>query len=101
MQQWTDQINKVLQASGLKGVYFYTPLCGTCQLAERMLGVVKEIVPLIEFGKVDVNYVPDLAERYEIQSVPCLLIFKNNMVIKRIYAFQSVDVLYKHLKDLD
>lgn len=57
-------------------MYFYTPLCGTCQVAKRMLDVTKELFPHLSFGMIDVNYMQELAVDWQIESVPCLIIFK-------------------------
>lgn len=46
------------------------------------------------------NYVQTIAESYEIESVPCLLLFKEGQLRKKIYAFQSVPYLYGVLKEI-
>ena len=51
--------------------------------------------PEIPIGKADLNYVQDIAIDYEIESVPCLLIQKDGIVMHKIYAFQSVPYLLK------
>ena len=79
-------------------VYVYTPICGTCQVASRMLTVAKEIVPSVEIIKCDVNYARQLAEKYQIESVPCLLLFKKGQLQKKIYAFQSVPYLLENIQ---
>lgn len=81
-------------------VYVYTPLCGTCQVAKKMLTVTEAALPNLHIGMIDLNYAPHLAADYEIESVPCLLVFQRGGIIKRIYAFQSVEYLYYELKPL-
>lgn len=79
-------------------MYFFTPLCGTCQVAGKMLDVVEKIIPQFEFSKADLNYMPEIAEKYSIESVPCLLIFQNGVCKEKIYAVQSVTNLYEIFK---
>ncbi|MEI4801357.1 thioredoxin family protein [Bacillus sp. NPDC077411] len=79
-------------------LYVYTPMCGTCQLAKKMLTVVEAALPHLEIGMLNVNYAPHFAREYEIESVPCLLIFEKNQLVKKIYAFQSVEYLYMELQ---
>ncbi|EMA6342341.1 thioredoxin family protein [Bacillus cytotoxicus] len=79
-------------------LYVYTPMCGTCQLAKKMLTVVEAAIVDLEVGMLDLNYAPHLAREYEIESVPCLLIFENGTLKKKIYAFHSVEYLYKELQ---
>lgn len=75
-------------------LYFFTPMCGTCQLAGRMLEVVEQLFQEVPFYKADLNYMPEVAEQFEIESVPCMLVIKEGIVFEKIYAFQSVPYLH-------
>ncbi|MFC5773003.1 thioredoxin family protein [Ectobacillus antri] len=99
MIEWTEQeaMKRAIEP-GKTVLYAHTPLCGTCQLAKKMLTVVEAALPELEIGMVDLNYAPDLARTYEIASVPCLLVLHEGKVDKQIYAFQSVNYLYDELK---
>lgn len=81
--------------SGL--IYFFTPLCGTCRVASRMLQIVEELVQ-IKMGKMNLNFFPDLASDYVIESVPCLLIVQDGVVKETLYAFHSVPYLLEKIK---
>jgi thioredoxin-like negative regulator of GroEL len=85
------------KASGL--VYFYTPMCGTCQVASKMLQVIEQLVEL-DIGKMNLNFYPDLARDFEIESVPCLLFVEAGEVKETLYAFQSVPFLHEKIKQL-
>ena len=93
-----EVIEKRLKSEEVICVYVYTPICGTCQVATRMLSVVKEIVPSVEIVKTDVNYARQFAENYQIESVPCLLLFKKGQLQKKIYAFRSVPYLIENIQ---
>lgn len=93
-QEWEDQTrNSVVTA-----YYLYAPMCGTCQVASKMLEVVEELLPNVQIGKANLNYEEELAIDHEIESVPCLLISKNGEISNKIYAFQSVPFLFEQLK---
>jgi thioredoxin-like negative regulator of GroEL len=83
------------KATGL--VYFYTPMCGTCQVASKMLQVIEELIEL-EIGKMNLNFYPDFAREFEIESVPCLLFVESGQVQETLYAFQSVPFLLEKIK---
>lgn len=101
MEQWErDQIEALMKEKNELFLYLYTPLCGTCQLAGKMIEVVAAMLPAKKWGKSDLNYLPDLANKWEIESVPCLLIYKNGKIAKKIYAFHSVPYLYEQIKSL-
>jgi thioredoxin 1 len=98
MKNWTSaEFAAFLEGGGTGLAYFYTPLCGTCQVASRMLEVVSSLFPDLEIGKTDLNYAPDIAEAYEIMSVPCLFLVKEGKVAESIYAFQSVPYLLEKI----
>lgn len=96
-KEWLKEKNTNVSAA----FYLYTPMCGTCQVASRMLEVVKELVPDVPIGRANLNYVQEIAELYQVESVPCLLITKNGKLTEKIYAFQSVPYLYEKLKSVD
>ena len=101
MEEWTKAgVEAFLKEKRTGYLYFYTPMCGTCQVASKMLTVVEQLLPDVPSGKADLNYLPEMAERFEIQSVPCLIVLKNGVVQEKIYAFQSVPYLFEKLKEL-
>ncbi|MGM9925052.1 MAG: thioredoxin family protein [Bacillus sp. (in: firmicutes)] len=101
MKEWNgEEITERITSGDSLCLYLYTPICGTCQVASKMLAVVQEIVPSVELGKSDVNYVRELAEAYQVESVPCLLIFQAGDLREKIYAFKSVPYLLEKFKEL-
>lgn len=101
MEEYTKaEVETFLEERRTGYLYFYTPMCGTCQVASRMLTVVEQLLPDVASGKADLNYLPEMAERFEIQSVPCLIVLREGEEQEKIYAFQSVPYLYEKLKEL-
>ena len=101
MMEWSNkEIEAFLAGKETGFIYFYTPMCGTCQVAGKMLSVIEQLLPEVDCGKADLNYVPTMAERFEIESVPCLIIINKGEVQEKIYAFQSVPFLYEKLKTI-
>lgn len=93
-----QQFEQELRKEGIQFIYLYTPLCGTCQLAKKMLTIVEEAIPSLEIKMADLNYLPTYAESWGIESVPCLIVFDEGKVENKIYAFQSVDYLFHFFK---
>ncbi|MEH7301172.1 thioredoxin family protein [Neobacillus drentensis] len=98
MNEWnqTDFVD-FLEKKSTGLIYFYTPLCGTCQLASKMLQVVEELVDT-PMGKMNLNFHPQLAKDLAIESVPCLLIVRDGKVVEMLYAFHSVPYLLDKIK---
>ena len=98
MNEWNrTELADFLDREGIGLLYFYTPLCGTCQVASRMLQIVGELVE-VTMGKMNLNFYPDLAKNFAIESVPSLLIIRNGEVQETIYAFHSVPYLLEKIK---
>lgn len=100
MQEWSQEdLTEKIDTEGPVCLYLYTPLCGTCQVAGKMLSVVEKLLPHLSWGKCNLNYIPKYANEWEIESVPCLIIFKNSQINKKIYAFHSVPFLYETIQE--
>lgn len=101
MNEWTlEQWNSHKKSDQLTMFYIYTPLCGTCQVASKMMQVVQEMKPF-SIGQANINYLENFAMDNHIESVPCLLIAKGDAVYKKIYAFQSVPFILDAIKSID
>lgn len=101
MKEWTkEQLENFFDGDTSGYIYFYTPMCGTCQVAGKMLTVIEQLLPETICGKADLNFVTSMAERFQIESVPCLIIQRNGKVQEKVYAFHSVPYLYEKLKNL-
>ncbi|KAF0996324.1 thioredoxin family protein [Geobacillus sp. TFV-3] len=90
-----NDVKRVVEGEPLLALYLYTPLCGTCQLARRMLTVVEQLFPALPFYETDINYIPEQAAAWKIESVPCLLLFRDGTIAGKWYAFHSVPYLYE------
>ncbi|WP_246062849.1 thioredoxin family protein [Paenibacillus ehimensis] len=75
-------------------VFFYTPLCGTCKVGERMLEVVAALNPRTVIGRCNINFSPQLARNWKIESVPCLVRWQRGTTDKK-YRFDDVQELHR------
>ena len=78
-------------------LYIYTPFCGTCHLARTMLEKIETIHQTDIFYEMNASVYPEFMQDEKIESVPCLLIKKNNQVREKIYAFHSIPNIYSYL----
>ncbi len=90
--------SKAPAAANTHGVYFHSPLCGTCKVAKRMIKVMEETFPHFEIREVNINEEMALAHSLKVTSIPCLIIFQEEREAERLYAFRSLEHLYTKLK---
>lgn len=91
MKDWTQEdLQLAIKDNNHFMLYLYTPMCGTCMVASKMLSVVEILKNDLKFGKMDLNYTPTVAKDYRIESVPCLLIFNEGILQEKVYRFESI-----------
>ena len=99
MEEWSKEQWETAKQSGQKAAfYLYTPMCGTCAVASKMMSIIEQLLPQLQIGKANINFLEHIAYEHQIESVPCLLISDGGKVTEKIYAFQSVPFLYELLK---
>jgi thioredoxin 1 len=71
----------VLESSEPVVVDFFADWCGPCKaMAPALEQVANEMKGKVKVAKIDVDQNPDITQRYRIQAMPTLMIFKNGEV---------------------
>ncbi|MBO8162705.1 MAG: thioredoxin family protein [Brevibacillus sp.] len=92
------ELGQILTRRDSFALFVYTPLCGTCKLAAKMLQAAAAVSPPVTLYTVNLNLMPALAQDWKIESVPCLMIFRQGELVSRVYAMRSVEHLSQQLR---
>ena len=78
----SDNFEKeVLQSNQTVLVDFFANWCGPCKMLSPIVDEVAEEVSNVKVCKVNIDEARDLANKYEIMSIPTLLVFKNGNLV--------------------
>ncbi len=79
-------------------VDFWAEWCGPCKMIAPVLEeIAREQEGKITIGKLNVDDNPDTARRYEVMSIPTLMVFNNGSLEKRLVGARSKSQLLAEL----
>lgn len=87
---------EVLKSEKIVLVDFWATWCGPCQMLSPVVSeIAEEYKEKVKVGKVNVDEQRELSIKYEIVSIPTLILFKNGQIINNLVGFHSKSELEK------
>ena len=83
----------VLKNEGVVLVDFWAKWCGPCKMIAPVVEEISNEVTDAKFIKVDVDENENLANKYDIMSIPTLVVFKNGEPVETLVGFMPKDSL--------
>ena len=77
---------------------FYADWCGPCQVLGPTLEELEPGFPDVTFKKVNIDDDPDLAEKYGVSSIPCLVLEEDGQEIDRSVGLRPKAALKKFIE---
>jgi thioredoxin 1 len=74
-----DNLEETLRTNAVVFIDFWAEWCGPCKLFGPIFEEAAERHPDIVFGKVDTEAQPELAEAFDVMSIPTLTVFKDGI----------------------
>ena len=75
-------------------VDFSATWCGPCQMLAPVLeGVSASMSGKVDFFAIDIDESPELAQAYQVQSVPCLIFMKNGEQVDQSIGFKPAPAI--------
>ena len=88
----------VLDQKGYVLVDFWASWCGPCKMLAPVLAQIADENDDIIVGKVNIDEEMELAQAFEIQSIPTVMLFKDGKPVKQNIGFATKEKLEKMWK---
>ena len=93
---------KVLQNQKQTLVDFYADWCGPCQMMAQVIEkVANEASDNMQIGKVNVDENQELAIKYDVESIPTLILFENGEEKKRLLGVRDKQEILDEILKID
>lgn len=87
------EFDETLNTNRLVMVDFYADWCGPCKMLAPVVEELAAETPDVTFVKVNVDDLPEIAEKFGIMSIPALFVFKNGEAAANTLGFQPKENL--------
>lgn len=82
-------------------VDFWAPWCGPCQMMSPMFeSLSNKYKGKLKFVKINTDEEPNIAQKFQIQGVPCLVIIKGSKEIDRIVGYAPESSLKQRIDNI-
>ena len=88
---------EVLENKGTVLVDFWAPWCMPCRMLSPVVDAVGEEVTGARVAKINVDEQESLAARFDVMSIPTLIVFKDGKEVKRSVGVVSKDAIKEML----
>ena len=89
---------EVLNSNKTVLIDFYANWCGTCKMLSPVVETVAKENENIKVVKIDVDTAQDLAIKYQVMSIPTLVVIKNAQEVKRTVGVVSKSEIEEMVK---
>lgn len=90
---------EVLQAEGKVLVDFYADWCGPCRMMSPVIDdIAKELDGKVKVGKVNVDNNQELAIKYDVMSIPTIMVFEKGNPVKTFVGITDKQEIMEVLK---
>ncbi len=84
-----------------KGVIdFHADWCGPCRVISPIVDGAAREMKEMKFGRIDVDDETELAQRFQVMSIPTLIFFKDGEQVDRTIGVISKEELIKRIKTI-
>ena len=75
--------NEILESDKKVLLDFYAPWCGPCRVVVPLVDEIAKERPDIKVGKINISEEEELAGKFDIRSIPTLVVLDKGKIVKR------------------
>ena len=92
MQADSRTFQETVESHFLVFVDFYADWCGPCRIIAPFIDLLAgEYSGSVKFVKLNIDQSPDIARRYDVKSIPTLMIFRSGKPLRRMVGASSIN----------
>lgn len=88
---------EVLNSEGPVIIDFYADWCGPCKMMSPIIDSIADEIQNVKVGKINVDEAQDLAVKYNVMSIPTIIIFKDGKPFKKFIGVTSKENILNEL----
>lgn len=92
-----ENFESALAENNIVLVDFWADWCNPCKILSPILDEISQEYNLV-IGKVDADAFPNLSNKYDVRSIPTMIVFENSVPVKTIIGARPKHVLVKELE---
>ncbi|XP_022739294.1 thioredoxin H2 [Durio zibethinus] len=96
--RWQLHFNSVKETPNLMVIDFSASWCGPCKFMEPALNDMAAKFTEVEFVKIDVDELPDVAQEFGVQAMPTFVLLKKGKEVDRVVGAQKNELEKKVAK---
>ncbi|XP_059294019.1 thioredoxin H2 [Lycium ferocissimum] len=96
--RWQLHFNSSKQLNKLIVVDFAAAWCGPCKFMEPAINAMSSKYPDVDFVKIDVDELKDVAQEFGVQAMPTFLLLKQGKEVERVVGAKKDELEQKILK---
>jgi len=81
--------SQVVKGKGIAVVDFWAPWCGPCKMMGPVFEEMSHHYDDLTFGKVNVDELGDISGKFDVQSIPTVIFFKDGKEVHRTMGFMQ------------